>query len=118
MDTQANERIEQVSRRQIEAPSPSLATPVTDGQRENGDCPGYNHPSMPDLERAVTPSTFKIDETPAVRDRRIRETHAMLESLLATSPEEVEEQKETWTFLKAALDEGRPPDAKLFVDAE
>lgn len=118
MDTQTNERIDQASGRQIEAPSPSLATPAKDGKPEKGDCPRNNHPSMPDLERAVTPSNFRLDETPEQRDRRIRETRAMLKSLLATSPEEVEEQRETWKILKAALDEGRPSYAKLFADDE
>jgi hypothetical protein len=39
-------------------------------------------------------------------------------SVSTKTPEEVEEQRETWRFLKAALDEDRPSYAKLFSDSD
>jgi hypothetical protein len=85
----------------------------------NHDVPGppvdARHPV---LKRAVTPTTFKLDETPEERDARVREMRAVLESLRARSPEEEQEQRETMKFLIAALNEGRAPYPKLFADRD
>jgi hypothetical protein len=59
---------------------------------------------------------FNPDETPEERDQRIREALAGLDSLLAATDEEAEEQRETWEALKAALHQGRPPYSRLFSD--
>jgi hypothetical protein len=64
----------------------------------------------------MTPSTFKLNESPDERDARVREMRAVLESLRAMSPEEEREQRATMDFLIAALNEGRAPYPKLFAD--
>jgi hypothetical protein len=116
MDTRADEQAEQTAGDQTEVQSGRSVPSRANGSSEN--CVGHltSDGSTPKFKRAFTPSTFKLDETPEERDRRIRETRAVLKSLLAKTPEEVKEQQETWRILRAALNEGRPSYAKLFPE--
>ena len=118
MDTHEDRQTEQRSEDSTGMSNVEQVPTETNGASKNafGLLPSYQ--STPTFKRAFMPSTFKLDETPEERDRRIRETRAMLKSLLATTPEEVEEQRETWKILRAALNEGRPTYAKLFPDDE
>ena len=117
MDAQADERTRRASTDQTDTQRRESAPLATNG-RTGSDGQPDGQVSVPSFKRAVTPSTFKLHETPEERDLRIRETRAMLKRLLATTPEEIEEQKETWKILKAALNEDRPAYAKLFPDDE
>lgn len=118
MDTQADGRTEHGTGEQTEPRSGTDVTSRTKRSSENGVGHLNGHQSGPQPKRAVTPSTFNLEETPEERERRIHDTRAMLKSLLANTPEEVEEQRETWKILKAALIEGRPSYAQLFPDDE
>jgi hypothetical protein len=86
---------------------------------------GHRHPgqaaSCHDVGgRRVTPETVRHApaEAPEERAERVRHTRAVLESLRATTPEEVEEQRETLKMLDKALSEGRPHSERLFLDDE
>jgi hypothetical protein len=116
MDTRADMQNEQTSGDTTQVRSDRSVPASENGSSANGAGELASSPSTPKLHRAFTPSTFKLDETPEERDQRIRETRAMLKSLLAKTPAEVQEQQETWKILRAALNEGRPSYAKLFSD--
>lgn len=64
---------------------------------------------------SILPPGFNLHETPAEQDARIRRARAVLASLREGDPEE---QRETWEYLKKALNDNRPSYAKLFVEDE
>ena len=120
MDTRAElDPTNRPSADRTEVQGPASAAPGTNGPIPgNGVGHPIGHLPMPNFKRAVTPSTFKLDETPEEREARVRDQRAVLESLRAKSEEEADEQRETLEFLIAALNEGRAPFPKLFSDRD
>jgi hypothetical protein len=108
METQAGEQGDRTSSGRIASSAddgqhgaPSNGTVADDRGHAQGAASGQY------IGPRVTPSTFKLNETPEERDERIRRTREGLAALRAKTPEEAEEQRETLEFLMAALKESR-----------
>jgi hypothetical protein len=70
------------------------------------------------LEKLLAPRDDKpdIDEIPwELPPIDVNEAIALLQSWCAVDPQQQEEQRETWEYLKTALDEDRLSDRKLFA---
>lgn len=63
------------------------------------------------MQQSATPPDRRDDER---RREQIRRNQAALEMLREWDQEDPEEQRETWEFLKRALDENRPGQRPLF----
>lgn len=66
---------------------------------------------------ATQPQELNEEQREAQRQEQIRRNQALIELLNEWehgSPEEAEEQRETWEMLKKLLDEDRPSFRKLF----
>lgn len=69
--------------------------------------------SKDEMEQSVTVNMSKVPELAALPSRKSANRSRNIEALRALgewdnfTPEEIQEQKETWAFLKKALDEDR-----------
>jgi hypothetical protein len=97
---------------------PGTEAMASEAQQQNGRLDTDRPVERKYVGRRVTPSTFKLDETPDERDERIRATLTMLESLRAKTEEEAAEQRETLELLIKGLNANRPPYAQLFPDQD
>ncbi len=103
MDVQAendptpSEQTHTVANGQVVTPQPDEARP-SNGQRQS-----QPDQTMPRFKRRVTPSTFKLDETPEEQEARIRDQLEALDHLRATQSDVSDEEAKSWDEVMAAI---------------
>jgi hypothetical protein len=72
----------------------------------------YLHQTEVNMQQHAIPASDPNEEQR--RREQIRRNQAVIDLLNSWEEEDEEEQRETWEFLKRALDEDRPSHRKLF----